>query len=40
MLRVITFNLNGLRSACNKGFFEFFAFMHAEILFILFLKAL
>ena len=32
MLRVITANLNGIRSAAKKGFFNWFAEQNADIL--------
>lgn len=39
MLRVITFNLNGLRSACNKGFLEWLAVQQADIVCLQEIKA-
>lgn len=38
-MRVITFNANGIRSAANKGFFDWFATQDADILCIQELKA-
>ncbi|MFP3248546.1 MAG: exodeoxyribonuclease III, partial [Paraburkholderia sp.] len=32
MLRVITANLNGIRSAAKKGFFEWFGEQKADVL--------
>ncbi|HKT99908.1 MAG TPA: exodeoxyribonuclease III, partial [Paraburkholderia sp.] len=32
MLRVITANLNGIRSAAKKGFFEWFGEQNADVL--------
>ncbi|GHA88494.1 exodeoxyribonuclease III [Cognatilysobacter bugurensis] len=31
-MRIISFNANGLRSATNKGFFDWFAQQHADVL--------
>lgn len=31
-MRIISFNANGLRSAANKGFFDWFAQQHADVL--------
>ncbi|HVK51926.1 MAG TPA: endonuclease/exonuclease/phosphatase family protein, partial [Pseudoxanthomonas sp.] len=31
-MRIISFNANGLRSAANKGFFEWFGQQHADVL--------
>lgn len=31
-MRIISFNANGLRSAANKGFFDWFAEQHADVL--------
>lgn len=39
MLRVITFNLNGLRSASKKGFYEWLALQHADIVCLQEIKA-
>lgn len=38
-MRIITFNLNGIRSACNKGFLAWFAEQQADILCVQELKA-
>src|SRR6185437_12519164 len=32
MLRIITLNLNGIRSAAKKGFFDWFASQNADVL--------
>lgn len=39
MLRIMTFNANGVRSAADKGFFDWFAGMDADILCVQELKA-
>lgn len=39
MLRILTFNANGIRSAAKKGFFEWFKKQNADILCIQELKA-
>lgn len=39
MLRILTFNANGIRSAAKKGFFEWFMKQNADILCIQELKA-
>ena len=39
MLRILTFNANGIRSAAKKGFFEWFMEQNADILCIQELKA-
>ena len=39
MLRILTLNLNGIRSAANKGFFEWLATQHADIVCVQELKA-
>ena len=31
-MRIISFNANGLRSAATKGFFDWFADQHADVL--------
>lgn len=38
-MRIITLNLNGIRSACNKGLLEWFAGQNADILCVQELKA-
>ena len=38
-MRIITLNLNGIRSACNKGMLEWFARQNADILCVQELKA-
>ena len=32
LMRIITFNANGIRSAASKGFFDWFAVQHADVL--------
>ena len=39
MLRVITLNLNGIRSACNKGYLEWLQEQKADIVCMQELKA-
>ena len=38
-MRIITLNLNGIRSACNKGMLEWFAKQNADIVCVQELKA-
>ncbi|MCF8179308.1 MAG: exodeoxyribonuclease III [Sulfuritalea sp.] len=39
MLRILSLNLNGIRSAANKGFFDWLATQHADIVCVQELKA-